>query len=359
MAAKFRVLSIDDNHQNLSLIQQALEERFDVISSAGEESIEELVNDCEPDIVLLDIMLSQTSGYEICKTIRAMSGIKRVVIIFISSLHALEDKIKAYQAGGNDYICKPVNIEELLCKLESYQNLLQEQQSLEAQIKEATLRAFTSMQQSNELGLLFEFFSLSHHIQNFDQLYSAAQQVTEQLKLNCTFEFRTNHHVKRYPQGKIGKLEAEILDLGKNARAVVPFGKNILFNCKHCSLLVKNITEESQDKKARLQERLAIFLDIIDSCIQSIQAQENTATEQSEIVSQLRSDIDENINQVFSQLQNTVQQQLHSLDISAADQQQLASTFTQAQAQIKQAIGSSVDVDFHHQHIEKLLGQLK
>ena len=371
MSSKLRVLSIDDNHQNLSLIQQALEDSFDIISSPGEESIEELVHDCEPDIVLLDIMLSQSNGYDICKSIRAMKGIKKTVIIFISSLHSLDDKIKAYEAGGNDYICKPVNIEELLFKLESYQSLLQEQQALEIQMEEASLAAFASMQQSSDLGILFDFFSKSMSIKHLDALYKATESVFNKFQLNCAIEFRTINTIKQYAPQKLNKLETEILDLGKQARRIVPFGKNVLFNSKQCSLLVKNLPTDEQTR-GRLQDHLAIFLDIIDSRIIAIEQEQNREKDQTQVVNQIRSNIDNNrsqvsgslfeleksIAQVFSLMQTQITEQLDLQNIAPYRQQSILDILNQSNAQINQAIESSTDIDFNQHRIEQLLGKL-
>lgn len=372
LSSKLRVLSIDDNHQNLSLIQQALEERFDIISSPGEESIEELVHDCEPDIILLDIMLTQSNGYDICKSIRAMEGLKKTVIIFISSLHSLDDKIKAYEAGGNDYICKPVNIEELLFKLESYENLLQEQQALEVQMEEASQAAFASMQQSSDLGIIFDFFSKSIPIKTLDELYKATEVVLNRFKLKSAIEFRTVNAIKQYSQQKLNKLEAEILDLGKTARRIVPFGKNVLFNSKQCSLLIKNFPKEEQTK-GRLQDHLAIFLDIIDSRVTAIEQEQNREKDQTQVVSQIRSNIDDNrsqvnislsqleksIEQVFNSMNDQVGEQLELQSIAPHQQQAILTILNQSKQQINQAIEASVDIDFNQQRIEQLLGKLK
>lgn len=366
------MLSIDDNHQNLSLIQHALEKRFDVISSPGEESIEELVHDCEPDIILLDIMLSQSNSYDICKSIRAIDELKKTIIIFMSSLHSLDDKIKAYQAGGNDYICKPINIEELLFKLKSYQNLLQEQQALKIQMEEASLAAFASMQQSSDLAALFDFFSKSMSINNLDALYKITEVVLNRFKLNCAIEFRTINTIKQFSKQKLNRLETEILDLGKTAKRIVPFSSNILFNSKQCSLLIKNWPKEEQTQ-GRLQDHLAIFLNIIDSRIIAIERQQNREKDQTQVVDQIRSNIDDNRSQIgisLGQLEKSIEQVFTSMDCQISDQLKLQNVATQNQKpilsilnqskeQINQAIKSSIDTDFNHQRIEQLLGKLK
>ncbi len=287
MATKLRVLSIDDNHQNLNLIQQALEQHFDVISSSGEESIEELIFDCEPDIILLDIMLAETNGYDICRNIRKLPIAQHTIVVFISSLHSLQDKLKAYEAGGDDYICKPVNVAELEYKLEAYEKRINEQQQLSHLVEEASQAALSSSQQASEFSLLNCFLKSTLTIYDLDELYQASQTTISGLGLSCAMEFRLGNTPTQYPKGQISQLESEILELSKRAKRVVSFGHNVLFNSPCCSLLIKKIPD-NKGLCERLQEHFLTLLEIINSRITFIQQQETAQQQRQKIVNTLK-----------------------------------------------------------------------
>ncbi len=368
MSDKLRVLSIDDNHQNLNLLQQSLEVRFDVISSTGDEPIGELVLDCEPDIILLDIMLTDTSGYDVCRELRGMTLPKQVIVIFISSLNSLEDKLKAYEVGGDDYICKPVNLAELVYKLESYQKRIHQQNALEQQIEEASLAAFASMQQSSELGLLIEFFTNSLNINTFDELYEATRNVIHSFRLVCSVEFRTDHQIKQYPLDNLSQLESEILELGKRAKRIVPFGKNMLFNSRQCSLLIKHLPSD-ETLLGRVKDHMVILLEIINSRILYIENEENRLTERQSAISALKAGINDNFNQVnvevcqledqlavvFDELGQSLRNKLDNIGMNPALESEVTTILAQTKNQLDTLMASSINIDDKLNTISQLL----
>ncbi|NQZ10783.1 MAG: response regulator [Algicola sp.] len=368
MSDKLRVLSIDDNHQNLNLLQQALEMHFDVISSPGDEPIGELVLDCEPDIILLDIMLTDTSGYDVCRELRSMTLPKEIIVIFISSLNSLEDKLKAYEAGGDDYICKPVNLAELEYKLEAYEKRIHQQNELEQQMEEASLAAFASMQQSSELGLLIEFFTNSLTIDTFDELYEATSSVILSFRLICSVEFRTEHHIKQYPLDNVSQLESEILELGKRAKRIVPFGKNILFNSRQCSLLIKNLPTD-ETLLGRVKDHLVILLEIINSRILYIQSEENRRRVRKTAIEALKTGVNDSFNQVnievcqlekqldvvFDELEQTLRSKLINIGVNRSLESDVATILAQTKSRLDTLMASSIDIDDKLITIDRLL----
>lgn len=368
MSDKLRVLSIDDNHQNLNLLQLALEVHFDVISSTGDEPISELVLDCEPDIILLDIMLTDSSGYDVCRELRSMTLPKQVIVIFISSLNSLEDKLKAYEAGGDDYICKPVNLAELEYKLEAYEKRINQQNVLEQQVEEASRAAFASMAQSSELRLLIEFFTNSLTIDNFDQLYKATNNVIRNFHLMGSVEFRSDELIKQYPLDKVSQLESEILELGKRAKRIVPFGRNMLFNSRRCSLLIKQLPLD-ETLLGRVKDHLVILLEIIDSRIFSIQNKNNRRQALQLAITALKTGVDNSFNQVnvemcqlekhldvvFCELGQTLRNKLGNIGVSGSLESDITTILAQTKSQLDTHMKSSININDKLNTIGRLL----
>ena len=372
MTTKLRVLSIDDNHQNLSLIQQALDDRYNVISSTGEESIIDLVCDCEPDIILLDIMLGRRSGYEVCRELRQLPQAQHIFILFVSSLNSPEDKLRAYSAGGDDYVCKPVDLEELVAKLEALEKRIHEQQALEHQMEEASQAAFASMKQSSELGLLMDFFTRSLSIDSFDGLFAATERVIGNFGFNCCVEFRTELTVNQYPKGHVTQLESEVLDLGKRGQRIVPFGRNVLFNARHCSLLVKKMPED-EHTLARIRDHLAIFVEIVNSRVQHLQSEENRQQDRHKAIDALKQGIETNFAQVsqglseleqkidhsFMDLSHNLRSQLLIMGANAEQEAQISAVLDQTREKFDSIVETAVDIDNKIRDIDHLLNNLE
>ncbi len=100
-----------------------------------------------PDLILLDIMMPEMDGYEVCQRLKADERTRDVPIIFISALQDSFDKVKAFACGAVDFMTKPFQADEILARVKTHVTLYRTQKSLEAEIEkqkhiEHTLRNY-------------------------------------------------------------------------------------------------------------------------------------------------------------------------------------------------------------------------
>lgn len=116
-----KILVVDDAPEIVTLIEEFLgAQDFNVISSPDAEQAEELIKKHKPDIILLDILLPGTDGYELCQKIKKDEATKSIPVIFISILSRKEEIEKGKLAGADDYIPKPFDPKELLEKIKKF-----------------------------------------------------------------------------------------------------------------------------------------------------------------------------------------------------------------------------------------------
>ena len=110
-----RVLVIEDEEDIASFIKRGLVLKgYDVdVASTGSEGLDAL-RDGPPDIVLLDLMLPEVDGVEVCRRIRAVSD---VPVIMLTALDSVKDKVRGLEAGADDYITKPFSFDELTARV--------------------------------------------------------------------------------------------------------------------------------------------------------------------------------------------------------------------------------------------------
>src|SRR5712691_5728941 len=107
MSSKPRVLGVDDNPRNLSILRKTLGEEFAfTAASSGEEALEAAHRN-SPDIILLDIMMPGLDGYETCRRLRARPELSSVKILMVSARGTTADRLEGYSAGADDYVVKP------------------------------------------------------------------------------------------------------------------------------------------------------------------------------------------------------------------------------------------------------------
>lgn len=118
------ILIVDDNTQNIQVLGSILKkENYDVsVSMNGLDALEFLVNE-KPDLILLDVMMPQMNGYEVCRILKKDKMLKKIPVIFITAKTNAEDVVKGFKVGAIDYITKPFNAEELLARVKTHVEL--------------------------------------------------------------------------------------------------------------------------------------------------------------------------------------------------------------------------------------------
>jgi PleD family two-component response regulator len=136
-----KLLIVDDEPDILSMLQLYFNrKRYDVvITSRGEEAVNKAIQD-PPDLVILDIILPDIDGYEVCNRLRQHLRTKFIPIIFLSQKTNRKDKLKGLELGVDDYITKPFDIEELQLRVQNALNRAERESYTDAQSRLPSVR---------------------------------------------------------------------------------------------------------------------------------------------------------------------------------------------------------------------------
>ncbi len=132
--SKGNILVVDDRPNNLRVLSSMLTKHGYQVRKALNGQI--ALTACQtvlPDLILLDIMMPNMDGYEVCQRLKANEKTREVPVIFISALDDALDKVKAFSIGGVDYITKPFQIEEVLARVTNQLTIQQQHRQLTEQ----------------------------------------------------------------------------------------------------------------------------------------------------------------------------------------------------------------------------------
>ncbi|MFM2061502.1 MAG: hypothetical protein RLZZ507_1172 [Cyanobacteriota bacterium] len=142
------ILIVDDTPDNLRFLATILSEQGYSVRKAldGQMAITACQN-LLPDLILLDILMPEMNGYEVCQLLKSNEHTKKIPVIFLSAIDDVLDKVKAFEVGGVDYITKPFHGEEVLIRVKNQLSLRDAEQKilnlnieLEERVKERTLQ---------------------------------------------------------------------------------------------------------------------------------------------------------------------------------------------------------------------------
>jgi len=150
------ILVVDDNPQNLTLVRAQLERAGYRVTTAasGRDALKFAASD-PPDLILLDVMMPGLDGYEVCRRLRTERYARSIPIVMLTSLQDRTDKLRALEAGANDFLSKPVDREELLARAQSFIRMKQLFDEIEDQRHDLELQAHQlAVEKSRAEGIL-------------------------------------------------------------------------------------------------------------------------------------------------------------------------------------------------------------
>ena len=140
-AESVTILVVDDTPQNIKVLDAILSPRgYRVVTArSGAEALQK-VRDEAPDLVLLDILMPGMSGYEVVQRLRDDPVTRVLPIVMVTALGAQEEKVKAIEAGADDFLTKPVNQLELLARVKSLLRIKEYHDTIQSQAAELAER---------------------------------------------------------------------------------------------------------------------------------------------------------------------------------------------------------------------------
>jgi len=213
---KKTILVVDDNPENIHLLRETLHQDYKVKAAInGKIAIKIACGMSQPDLILLDIMMPEMDGYEVCQYLKKQPKTMQIPIIFVSAKSEVCDEQKGFELGAVDYITKPISPPIVLARVSAHLQLADQQQHLMSLVAEKTQDLEkTRMEIIHSLGRAAEFKDNEtgmHVVRMSWYSYYLAQQVTE----NNDWSELLRNAAPMHDIGKIGIPDEVLLKPGE------------------------------------------------------------------------------------------------------------------------------------------------
>ncbi len=260
-----KVLVVDDEPFNLEIMQEILEEEYEVsYVKSGQECMDQ-VGVLMPDVILLDVNMPGMSGYEVCQQIKENPKTTDIPVTFVSALDTLAERLAGYEVGGDDYICKPFEASELLSKVTIAVKYKKEKESLRIDAERAMEKARSAMRGTDDSGVLIDFLRESLACENIEKLADLTLYTIGTMNLRSSVQIRNGDEVvHKSSDGSVNQLERTVVKKMSKEDHVVDLGMRTVFNHDHVSLLVKNMPTNDESARQNIKSKLSFVAEALE-----------------------------------------------------------------------------------------------
>jgi len=277
-AEKERILIVDDSTDDIHILMENLKQDYAVLAAtSGEKALEVAANDPQPDVILLDVMMPGMDGYETCRRLKQKPDTRDIDIIFVSAHDTIEEKLNGYEAGGSDYLIKPVQPVELAQKVKLAIHNKSNRAEAVAENQMAMQTAMTAISSIGEQGVVLDFMRRSFTVDSIQALANLIVEATAGYGLESNVQIRGSREVVNVSSsGRMSPLEEELMLRLQDTGRIRMSGNRLVANFGPVSQLIKNMPED-EDKRGRLRDHLAILLEGAMARLKSLEINEELA----------------------------------------------------------------------------------
>lgn len=348
---KAQICYVDDNQSHLTLFKHAFAEEYQVQTFDTTDGVIDQIAELAPKLIVLDVNMPCMDGYEFCESVRDHQHLANVPVVFLSCMRDVQDRLKGYEAGGDSYVTKPYDLDELRLVIRAHlmRHDLYEKASEKSQ--QASAMAFDSMRNNSELGELIQFARKVSKVRDESDFIELLFATLKAFSLDATVLVRllSGELVARTDRKPFNLMEKQLLELAQNADRITAHGAKYLFSGSNVVLLVKNMPIQDDALLGRLRDHLAILIESAEACVEIINAEkekqlilQDKAHNASETVTQefakiltLTDELFERLSKDFEGLCLQIEQSFIHLDLTESQEEEILSYIERARNEVE------------------------
>ena len=325
MSETFKIFAIDDDPIIRELICQALDdpdyaiETFESVEACLPRLAEE-----RPGMFLLDVSLPGMDGYSFCRQIKDDSSLRHIPVTFVSGHDDIDARLAGYDAGGEDFVVKPFDPDEIKRKIKVAQHTIQNQKSLQEQAEASEYLSSLALASMDEAGIVLQFMSKLIGWNTAAEVAEGLLELMQRYRLVGVVQTRgAETNLTLSQSGTNIPLEVSIVNHVRGMDRIFEFRNRSVHNFDYVTLMVNNMPLDDPDFCGRLRDNLSVAAQGADSRLRAIEVEQENYRSQKIILDVLQS-VRESID---AMQQSHTQDRAASTELMVELDQDLANSF--------------------------------
>lgn len=362
MTQQYTILAVDDEPFNLEILEELLEDSYEIKTAENGQICIDTVKALKPDLILMDVNMPVLNGLETCQQLKEDYEVANIPVIFVSALSTTEEKMAGYKAGGEDYITKPFNEDELLAKIELTLKASAAIVEQEKSAAETMNMAMTAMSTAGDVGTALQFSNTSFLCKTADELAQALLETYSAYGLMVTIRYVQGGEVRFYSHSEvINDTEKQIIEAANDKGRFVDFGKRTLMNYERVSVLIKNMPVEDEMKYGRMKDNIGFLGDSTEARAKALDVEvalNQLLTTSKEILTEVDQAYKDNAGKndaILSHLHTEMENAFQFLEMKVEDEDRLVSILIEAEDKSKSLYSNGLNIE---EKISRLMGDM-
>lgn len=361
MNTKPYILLVEDDDFAAIVAAEVLAADHDVRHVGSGQAALDAIRQATPDLVLLDVEMPDMSGYEVCRTLRGEIANGDMPVIFLSGRVNEEDRLAGYEAGGDDYLTKPVSADELRSKIKLELAAGADRRRLKSDLSGAFSTAMTAMTSAAEIGAVLQFLRTSFSCADYASLCREMLSTLASYGLEATVQVRGKQgSASLGANGPCSPLEESVLATMATHGRMFEFGSRTSCSYEHITVIVKSIARDDPERHGRMKDNLAWLAEGADARVAALDATAAMARQHA-LLSQLMASARQALqsieqrhrsqgirnSRIFQELQQKFERSVLTLGITHSQEEELADMLQDAAGQAQALYNEGLEIGAH------------
>ena len=269
---KPKVLIVDDEDFSPIVLTEFLGEQFDFDYASSGEAALVAVAAKHPQVILMDVeMPGGMNGHQACRAIKDNKASQHIPVIFVSAHTEAKDRLRAYESGGDDYISKPLNTEELKHKINLALANQKRRDELAEKAHHATNIAMMSMREVASTSMFVGFLSDVMRLTDLSEIAATTLRTLKKFQIEGAVQLRDGRrHVSHNSAGPCTPVEDAVLVEMADKERIVDLGNRSAFNYTRATIIVYDMPVHDPELYGRLKDTVVKMAEVLDAHIRSL-----------------------------------------------------------------------------------------